>query len=83
MVHPIDPILKEALGLSEQDRAVLVHRLIASFDAEGEIDDGADRAWAVEVARRVARMDAGAMKMVSGDQVRREARGMIDGHVDG
>ena len=83
MVHPIDPILQKALGLSEQDRAVLVRRLLASFDPGAEHDDEVEQAWAEEVAQRVARMDAGEMKMVPGDQVRREARGMIDGQLDG
>ncbi|MFI4862496.1 MAG: addiction module protein [Phycisphaerales bacterium JB063] len=83
MVHPIDPILREALGLSEQDRAILVRRLIASFDSEVETDEQVEQAWGQEIAQRLSRLDAGEMKKVPGDRVRLEARGMLDGRLDG
>ena len=97
MVESTDALLKQALHLSESDRAVLIRRLIASLDGVpqgGEdgachestaFDDGFFRdpaikqAWDEEIQRRLDKMDRGEMKMVSWEQVREQARKIVDG----
>jgi len=52
----------EALQLPSGDRARLVERLIASLDADPAIED----AWAVEVERRNAQIESGAVSLLPG-----------------
>jgi len=49
----IESLEAEALQLNAADRARLVERLIASLDADPEIED----AWATEVERRHAEIE--------------------------
>ena len=49
-----------ALTLSASERAMLAQRLLASLDEDQEIDD----AWAVEVERRIAEVESGAVKAI-------------------
>lgn len=51
-------LLQSALSLPEQDRAALAAALIESLD--GPADPDAEAAWAEEIRRRVAELDAGA-----------------------
>jgi hypothetical protein len=57
MKRDAEEILKDALALPSDARAALAAALIQSLD--GEIDDDARTAWATEVQRRVAEVDAG------------------------
>jgi putative addiction module component (TIGR02574 family) len=50
----------EVLKLSAGERAALAQVLIASLDEEAEIED----AWAVEVERRIADIEAGTAKLI-------------------
>lgn len=59
---------KEAAELSEHDRADLAGLLIESLD--GEPDEGVDAAWAAEIERRVADVEAGTVKTIPWDEVR-------------
>ena len=61
-------ILHEAAGLPEWDRATLAGLLIESLDPEPD----AEAAWSDEVRRRVAELDAGAVKTVHWEEVRKE-----------
>ncbi len=65
----------EALGLPAEDRAQLAHDLLASLD--GPADSDADSAWATEIERRVAELDAGTVTTVDADEVLRQARGRL------
>jgi putative addiction module component (TIGR02574 family) len=51
-------LLRRALSLRKADRAALAAALIESLD--GTADPDADAAWADEIRRRVAALDAGA-----------------------
>ena len=57
---PLKRVETEALSLSSPDRAELAVRLIESLEDE-PYDDPAEveRAWAEELSRRVAELDAG------------------------
>jgi putative addiction module component (TIGR02574 family) len=57
-------ILKEALGLPSGERAALAASLLDSLDTA--VDEDAAAAWVIEVNRRVADLDSGAVKAVPG-----------------
>ena len=62
-------ILKEALALPIEARAALAGLLLDSLDTD--VDEDAETSWAIEVNRRVAELDSGAVKTVSWAEVRR------------
>jgi putative addiction module component (TIGR02574 family) len=62
-------ILKEALALPTEARAALAGSLLDSLDTD--VDEGAEAAWAIEVTRRVAELDSGAVKTIPWAEVRR------------
>ena len=68
MSRTFTEVWKEAADLSEKDRADLAGLLIESL--EGEADDGVEAAWAAEIDRRVAELDAGTVKSIPWEQVR-------------
>lgn len=59
---------KEASELPEKDRADLAGLLLESL--EGEPDEGVEAAWAAEIERRVAELDAGRVKTIPWEDVR-------------
>jgi putative addiction module component (TIGR02574 family) len=56
MIGSISEVFDAALALSEQDRGRLASKLIESLD--DEVDPDAEVAWAAEIERRLARIDA-------------------------
>jgi putative addiction module component (TIGR02574 family) len=62
-------VLAEALRLDVDARAELAAELLASLD--GPADPGADAAWAVEIAHRVAAIEAGTMPIEPWEDVKR------------
>ena len=60
----------EALTLSPEDRALLADHLLASLAEERDVDD----AWAAEVQRRIAEIEAGRMPLVPVEQAIARAR---------
>jgi putative addiction module component (TIGR02574 family) len=50
----------EALKLTAGERAAFAHRLLASLDEYGEIED----AWAVETERRIADIKTGTVRVI-------------------
>ncbi len=50
-------ITEAALALSEEERGRLAETLVQSLD--GDLDPNAESAWAVEIERRLARINAG------------------------
>ena len=63
-------LLQEALQLPREARAALAGSLIESLDEV--IDDEAESAWEVEIARRIKEIDSGSIKTVSWAKARRE-----------
>ena len=61
-------ILKEALALPSDQRAALASSLISSLDEEP--DEGAEEAWSVEIARRLAEIDSGRVEILSWAEAR-------------
>ncbi len=61
-------LLQKALTLPEEERTALVRSLIESLEEVS--DKGAERAWDVEIARRIAELESGKAKIVSWDEVR-------------
>jgi putative addiction module component (TIGR02574 family) len=59
-------VLEAALALSEDERAQVASKLVASLD--GETDPAAEAAWAEEIERRLARIEAGQSKSVTMDE---------------
>ena len=68
MSRALTDLWKDASELSEKDRADLAGLLIESF--EGEPDEGVEAAWAAEIERRVAELEAGAVKSIPWEEVR-------------
>ena len=61
-------LLEQALSLPEHDRAEIAARLLESLDLEtqGEVDE----AWAAEIERRCAAVDAGTLSTSDWKDVR-------------
>lgn len=59
-------IFEAALALSDDDRAKLAEKLVESLD--GAVDPDAEAAWASEIERRLARIDAGQARTLSMDE---------------
>lgn len=54
-------VLQDALELSEKERAEIASRLIESLEPEAsDVPDEVQSAWAAEIERRCAALDAGA-----------------------
>lgn len=61
MTKTSEAILADALRLETAERAELAAELIASLD--GPPDENVEAAWAAELDRRVAAIDAGTTKL--------------------
>jgi putative addiction module component (TIGR02574 family) len=68
-------ILKQALELEEDERAELASLLIESLDEPAE--EGVEAAWAVEIERRMADLNSGAVKTLPWDKVREKLHGRL------
>ena len=63
-----EEIEAEALNLPPSERAQLAEALIASLDEDAEVE----RAWAEEVARRLAEIHAGTVELIAAEDVYRD-----------
>lgn len=70
-------LLKQALTLSEKERAELASSLIDSLDPT--VDADAEVAWRQEIARRLAEIESGRVKTILWDEVRRKGRELLNG----
>lgn len=70
MPSPFATVEAEALLLSPEERVVLADHLLASLASDREVED----AWAVEVERRVAEVEAGRMALSSAEDAISRAR---------
>ncbi len=62
VTRPLDQVIDDALALGEADRARLVAKLVESLD--GELDADSEDAWASEIERRLAKIDAGQARLI-------------------
>lgn len=58
----LEKLRAEVLKLSEPDRADLAQQLVASLD--GTPDPKVEKAWDIEILRRLAEIDAGTAKLI-------------------
>jgi putative addiction module component (TIGR02574 family) len=70
MTSPLARIEAEALQLTAEERVRLADRLIASVSADQEIEE----AWAEEIQRRLAEVEAGAPLVPLEDAIARARR---------
>lgn len=60
MGNKLELLEAEALKLTAAERAALAQLLLASLDVDAEIDE----AWAVEIERRIADIESGAVQTI-------------------
>jgi putative addiction module component (TIGR02574 family) len=70
MSFTIEAFEAEALQLPEADRARLIERLIASLDADPDVEE----AWAAEVERRNAEVESGKVSLRPGPETSAKLR---------
>lgn len=64
----ITELFEMASALSEQERATLAGLLIESL--ESEVDPDVEEAWRIEIERRLAELDSGAVETVPREVVK-------------
>ena len=67
MSRTFTDVWKEAAELSDEDRATLAGLLIESLEGEPDLD--VEAAWAAEIEKRVAELDAGTVESIPWEQV--------------
>jgi putative addiction module component (TIGR02574 family) len=78
MTDHTQSLLREALSLSEKERADLVAELLVSLEGPPEGDDAAvEQAWADELGRRARRVLAGESHGEDWDQLRDRVRSAL------
>jgi len=78
MTAMADRVLQDALALSEQERAEIAARLIESLDVGPEAEAAeVEAAWAAEIERRCAALDAGTTGTTSWEELRRQIKAEI------
>ncbi|MBI4220029.1 MAG: addiction module protein [Chloroflexi bacterium] len=75
MRSTLESVLADALRLDPRARARIAAELLASLDAPANPD--AEAAWAAEIERRVAELDAGRAKLEPWDEVRRRIEAVL------
>ena len=68
MARSARELFEEAMRLDPQERATLMRLLIETLDAASE--EGVEDAWRVEIERRMAELDSGAVEAVSWEELR-------------
>ncbi|MBK1731237.1 addiction module protein [Thiococcus pfennigii] len=71
-LHEIE---REALHLSEEERAVLAQKLLLSLDTPTEAEIAKD--WLVEADRRARELDSGLVEAIPAQEVRRKAMSLL------
>lgn len=78
MSRSLKQLEAEALELSADERARLIQCLIASLDADGGEDPSdIERAWEVEIQRRLEEFRGGTVETTSAEEVFAEARARL------
>jgi putative addiction module component (TIGR02574 family) len=68
MSTTLDELKQQAAKLSATERAELALSLIESLEAPAD-DGDVERAWQLEIERRVAEIDSGEVQPLPGDEV--------------
>ena len=76
MTERADALLREALTLPAEDRVELATSLIDSLDAAPDVE--VEAAWQAEIERRREDIRAGRAKLIPWDEVRRNARAILN-----
>jgi putative addiction module component (TIGR02574 family) len=71
-LHEIE---REALHLSEEERAELAQKLLLSLDTPTEAEIEED--WLVEADRRARELDEGLVEAIPAEEVRRKAMSLL------
>ena len=71
-------LLREALTLSDEERAELAASLIDSLDTN--VDAGAESAWNREITRRIEDLDSGKANTVPWEEVQRHISAKLTDH---
>jgi putative addiction module component (TIGR02574 family) len=69
----LEKLEAEAMKLPPEDRAALAQRLLASLEEDAEIEE----AWAVEVERRIAEVESGAVQLIPIEEALARARAAL------
>ena len=77
MAEDVSDLLNHALKLPPAARAALADSLIESLDTE--IDEDAEEAWKIEIARRVRDLESGAVEAIAWTEARRRLRSRFNG----
>jgi putative addiction module component (TIGR02574 family) len=75
MAMQVAQLLEEAVKLSPEERAALVHSLLESL--ETDVDENAEAEWRAEIERRVAEIDDGSVKLVPWEKTRPRLRSKV------
>ena len=67
----LQEIEREALHLSEEERAELAQKLLLSLDSPSDSEIAED--WLVEASRRARELDDGIVQPITAEEVRRKA----------
>ena len=73
MTEDLKSLLEKALKLPPEARAALAGSLLDSLDQE--IDDNVEKAWSIEIAKRVSELQSGKVQPVPWSEVRRGIMG--------
>ena len=73
MTEDLKSLLEKALKLPPEARAALAGSLLDSLDQE--IDDNVEKAWSIEIAKRVSELESGKVQPVPWSEVRRGIMG--------
>lgn len=68
----IETVLGQALRMSEEERAEIAEKLIASLEDSPDID--MEQAWQEEVRRRISDLESGNAVSIPWEEVRRRLR---------
>jgi putative addiction module component (TIGR02574 family) len=78
MAPKVENLLKQAMEMSEPDRALLAERLLSSLDPQ--IDPDWEQAWDAEIARRLEEIESGKVKLIPWETVRARIRKSLRAH---
>ena len=73
MGNRLEVLEAEALTLTPGERAAFAQMLLASLDEDTEIED----AWAIEVERRIAEVEAGSVQVIPIEDALAQARAKL------
>lgn len=71
-----ETIKKQALELSDKERAELAHLLIDSLNPEAELES--EEAWSQELKKRIEQYEEGTSSTSSWSEVKKNAQALLD-----